>query len=268
MSAASTSMKDAPVGTETVVFVHGNPGSGRDWDGLRAAAQAVIGATYAPTMPGFSDAPLPAGFSVTVDGYASWLGEQLTERGIGRAHLVMHDFGGAFGLTWASAHPQQVASVTLIDTGLMSGYRWHTLARVWRTPVVGELFNAMTNRRGFGTLLNIRQPRPLPPAAIDRLYADNPPSARRTAMRLYRATDERVLSRSPEPLRALDPPALVIWGAHDPYLPVEYAERQRDALPSAEVVVLPDSGHWPHHDDPDAVRSQLTGFLRKVAHAR
>lgn len=254
--------------TESVVFVHGNPGSSREWDALVPVAMETIGAAYAPTMPGFSDAPLPPGFEITVAGYARWLGEGLRERDIDRAHLVMHDFGGAFGLGWAAEHPERVASITLIDTGVLPGYRWHRLARLWRTPVAAELFNAMTNRSGFGRMLNFRQPRPLSAQTLDRLYADSSPAARRTAVKLYRATDPGALGHPSDRLRENDLPALVIWGGHDPYLPVAYAERQREAFPRAEVVVLPDSGHWPHHDDPDRVAAQIRPFLRKVAHER
>jgi pimeloyl-ACP methyl ester carboxylesterase len=251
---------------ETVVFVHGNPGSSSEWDALAPVALETVGSVYAPTMPGFADAPVPPGFQITVDGYARWLGERLHERAIDRAHLVMHDFGGAFGLGWAQAHPERVASLTLIDTGVLPGYRWHRLARLWRTPVLAEVFNALTNRSGFGRTLNRHQPRPLSSSTLDRLYADSTPAARRTAVKLYRATDPGALGHHPDRLRERNPPALVIWGGHDPYLPAAYAERQREAFPSAEVVVLPDSGHWPHHDDPERVVAQLRPFLRKVAH--
>lgn len=252
-------------GTEAVIFVHGNPGSGRDWDGLIEPAAAEVGAAFAPTLPGFGRTPVPPGFDVTVGGYARWLGAHLDDRSVERAHLVMHDFGGAFGLAWAAAHPERVASVTLIDTGVLTGYRWHALARIWRTPVAGELFNALTTRRAFALLLGFGQPRPLARAVVDRLFADFPPPARRVALRLYRATSETELSRHADSFRALDPPTLVLWGAHDPYLPVAYAERQRETFPTARVVVLADSGHWPHHDDPTTVHSHLIPFLREAS---
>jgi len=54
-------------------------------------------------------------------------------------HLLVHDFGGPIALTWAAGHPYRVASVTLINTGVLIGYRWHRLAKPWRTPVLGEL---------------------------------------------------------------------------------------------------------------------------------
>jgi pimeloyl-ACP methyl ester carboxylesterase len=64
-------------------------------------------------------------------------------------------------------------------------------------------------------------------------------------------------------LRPLDRPALVVWGRHDPYLPVGLAERQREAFPRARVEILDGSGHWPFADDPDRVAKLVVPFLRE-----
>jgi pimeloyl-ACP methyl ester carboxylesterase len=56
----------------------------------------------------------------------------------------------------------------------------------------------------------------------------------------------------------------VIWGAHDPYVPVAMADRQREAFPSAEIEVLEGSGHWPFADDPEAAGRLLEPFLRRI----
>src|SRR5215212_9996744 len=146
---------------EAVVFVHGNPGSSQDWVPLLERAGQLARAV-AWDHPGFGQADKPAGFDYTVQGYAVHLGRCLDALGITRAHLVLHDFGGPWGLAWAAAHPAAFASATLINTGVLPGYHWHYLARIWRTPVLGELFNATTNRAGFGRLLRHGNPRGLP----------------------------------------------------------------------------------------------------------
>ena len=57
----------------------------------------------------------------------------------------------------------------------------------------------------------------------------------------------------------------MIWGEHDAYLPASYAARQRDAFPSADVHVLPASGHWPYADAPETVERLLVSFMGRVA---
>jgi pimeloyl-ACP methyl ester carboxylesterase len=81
-------------------------------------------------------------------------------------------------------------------------------------------------------------------------------------LRLYRATDPAASAHLHHRLRSLDRPALVVWGARDPYLPLRYAQRQRETFPQAEVVVLDDSGHWPMIDHPVAVEQAVLPFLR------
>ena len=251
---------------EAVVFVHGNPGPAADWRRLVARTGAFARAV-APDLPGYGGADKPDRFDYTVDGYARHLGAILETLGIRRAHLVLHDFGGPWGLMWAAEHPDRFASVTLVNCGVLPGYRWHYLARIWRTLVLGEAFMRTGTLPATRLLLRHGNPRGLPRDVVERMHRDyKNPAVAFAVLRLYRATDDVVVSlvHLQPRLRSLDRPALVVWGAQDPYLPVRYADRQRESFPRAEVVVLADSGHWPMIDDPVAVEQPVLRFLRAV----
>ena len=257
-----------PDDPEAVVFVHGNPGSSEDWTDLLGALGGSTRAV-AVDMPGFGQADKPSSFDYTVAGYARHLAALLDVLGVGRAHLVLHDFGGPWGLQWAAEHAEAFASAVLINTGVLPGYRWHYLARVWRTPLLGEAAMATTTRAGTGLLLRHGNPRGLPEPALDRMHRDFDRATRRAVLRLYRAEShpDRLARAQSDALRPLDRPALVVWGRHDPYLPVTLAARQRDAFPRAEVHVLDGSGHWPFLDDPEGTRALVVPFLRAVTAA-
>jgi pimeloyl-ACP methyl ester carboxylesterase len=246
---------------EAAVFVHGNPGSARDWEDL-VARVGEFGRALALDMPGFGDADRPADFEYTSFGYAGHLGGALKELGVKRAHLVLHDFGGPWGLVWATGNPDRFRSVVLIDCGLLRGYRWHPTARKWRTPVVGELMMLATNRWTWRRWMN--RGAPLPRAFTDRLYAKSDRRQRRAVLALYRATNEpdKLHELTAPRFRDLDRPALVVWGRHDPYLPVEQAEANRDGFPRAEIAILEDSGHFPFADDPEGTARVVVPFLR------
>jgi flavin-dependent dehydrogenase/pimeloyl-ACP methyl ester carboxylesterase len=214
---------------EAVVFVHGNPGSRRDWDDLLSRVEP-FGRGVAFDMPGFGRADRPRGFDYTVEGYARFLGAALDQLEIERAHLVLHDFGGPWGLAWAVFNPDRLASAVLINTGALVGYR----------------------------------------PFVDRIYDDMDRGTSRAILSLYRATDNpgeggRIIA---DALRPLDRPALVVWGAHDPYIPVKMANLQREAFPGAQIEILEDSGHWPFADDPEGVGRVVEPFLRRVAGAQ
>jgi pimeloyl-ACP methyl ester carboxylesterase len=251
-----------PDSNEAVVFVHGNPGSGEDWLDLLPHVGEFARA-IAPDMPGYGKADRPRDFEYTVDGYARHLGGILEQLGVTRAHLVLHDIGGAWGLKWTAQHPAQVASVTLINIGLMPGYRWHVIARIWRTPLLGELFQRLNGRRSFRNGLNAGNPKPFPNDFVDRMFDSMDAGHQRAVLAFYRATDLDVFSREIGPLlKPLALPALVLWGEADDALSVRFAPLQKDYF-RAEVYPLERCGHWPMIDEPERVRSLIVPFLRR-----
>ena len=252
--------------SEAVVFLHGNPGSSADWEPLLEVAGATHRAV-AWDAPGFGRAARPDSFPHTVRGHAAFVGGALDALGVDRAHLVAHDLGGLWGLEWAAAQPERLASVALIATGLLLDYRWHALARLWRTRGVGEAFMATTTRPGFRLLLRRGNRRGLPAGFVDRMYDDFDAATRRAVLRLYRSVGDPAgdAARLAVALRGLDVPALALWGGQDPSLSSELAVRQREAFPTARCIVLPESGHWPFADDPERVAAELTAHLARSA---
>ena len=103
----------------------GNPGSSEHWRAL-AGAVGDFARAVAPDLPNYGRADRSAGFDATLEGYARWLDAALSELGVERAHLVLHDWGGNIGLTWGTEHPDRVASLTLCNIGVQRGYRWHS----------------------------------------------------------------------------------------------------------------------------------------------
>jgi pimeloyl-ACP methyl ester carboxylesterase len=250
---------------DAVVFLHGNPGSGEDWRRLLAHTGEFARA-LAPDMPGFGRAPKPRDFRYSVEGYADFLDALLRELEVDRVHLVLHDFGGPWGLEWAARDPGRVASVALVNTGAFIRYRWHILARIWQTPVLGEVFQATATKPLFRLLTNRGQKRKLAREFLDHMYDVNyTRPTRRAVLKLYRASRDAAAigERQRAALAPHELPALVIWGARDPYLSTELAEAQREAFPGARLEVLPDSGHWPFADDPERTAQLLIPFLRE-----
>jgi len=248
---------------EAVVFVHGNPGPKEDWFPLMEALGDDVRAV-APDMPGYGDADRPRDFPYTVDGYAAHLAGVLGELGVERAHLVLHDFGGAWGLRWAAEHPGAVASFTLINIGILEGYRWHKFARIWRTPILGELFQLTATKPVFRAALNADNPKPFPPEFVDRVWSKADWGHKRAVLKLYRHTSDvgRMGASMAGAIRSIDAPTLVVWGKEDPYLPFTFAEKQRDYFQVESVHILEGCGHWPFVDEPDTVRDLVIPFLK------
>ena len=249
--------------SEAVVFVHGNPGSSSDWTELLDAT-GEFARVVAVDMPGFGKSETPRDFDFEVPAYGEFLQGALCELGIERVHLVLHDFGGPFGLWWGLEHPEGWASVVLINVGILPGYSWHTMAKRWRRPVIGELTQAWIPRSGWRRVMQKSNPKGLPEWFVDKMYDDYDRGTRRAVLKLYRSTPDPAITSAEVGTRSaeLHRPALVVWGAKDPYLPIDYADRQREFFDVQDVVILPDSGHWPFQDDPAAVAQATLPFLR------
>lgn len=254
-----------PDATEAVVFHHGNPGSCEDWRRALAAV-GTFARAVAVDQPGFGQADKPAGFDHTYAGHAKHLARVYDRLGIERAHVVGHDLGGRWMLDWAAQNPDRFASAVIVAGGVLLDYRWHYLARIWRTPVIGEMFMKVPSRRLFRVLLRRGNPRGLPVEFVNRMYTDMNGPTRKAIISLYRPTfdwNARSYELSRE-LAKLDRPALVVWGEADPYIPAAQAERQRESFPRAEITVLDRSGHWPFVDAPERFEAALVPFLRSV----
>ena len=255
-------LETGPEGAEAVVFVHGNPNSADEWRGLMERT-GEFARSVAPDMPGFGRADRPGGeFKIPVEGPATFLGGALDQVGVQRAHLVLHDFGGPWGLAWAAAHPDAFASVVLINTGVLIGFELHRVGRLWARPVVGELVMALTSRGRFSKAMREANPK-LPAREIDAMYNGYDRGTRKMVLRLYRnRTNDEGLEAAARHFAGLDRPALVVWSGADPFVPVHHAEQQKRAFPRAEVVVLADSSHWPFLDDPGGTAAAVVPFLR------
>jgi pimeloyl-ACP methyl ester carboxylesterase len=247
---------------EAVVFVHGNPGSARDFDVLMASTGRHARA-IAFDVPGLGHADDRRGIDYSTTGAARYVGRVVAQLGVKRVHLVLHDLGGIWGLQWAVGELAAVRSVTLIDTGVLIGYLGHPLGVSWTLPLVGEAEMATITRDQFTTAIGIQDPVPEP--YLDRMYDDFDRATRCATLDYYRSVGlpDELGRRQAAVLRGADLPALVVWGAKDSFVPVSVAARQTEAFPHARIEVLPASGHWPQLDDPQSVEALVAPFLRE-----
>jgi pimeloyl-ACP methyl ester carboxylesterase len=135
---------------------------------------------------------------------------------------------------------------------LLPGYRWHRLARIWRAPLAGELFMGLSTKWGFKQLSRkaVAAEGPAPDELIDSAWSHFDHGTQRAILKLYRSASASVLAKAGDRLGELRCPALVIWGADDPYIPASFARDYANALGGeTRVELLPGARHWPWIDD-------------------
>ncbi len=213
-------------------------------------------------LPGFGRSGKPGFLRYTIDEYDRFIERFLDELEVERVKLVVHDWG-AVGLAFAQRLPERVERLVIINAvPLLPGYRWHRTARVWRTPGLGEL--AMGATGGYTMRVLSREsnvaPGPMPGAWRDSVLEHFDQGTQRAILRLYRSSAPEVLEAAGRRLGALEMPALVVWGMRDPYFPAHFGRDYADALGRAELLELPDAGHWPWIDQPELI-GRVVDFL-------
>ncbi|MCK9248192.1 MAG: alpha/beta hydrolase [Solirubrobacteraceae bacterium] len=243
---------DPPAGAPLTVYVHGVPTSGADWEPFLERTGGV-----APDQPGFGDSdPLP---DPTMHAQADAIGAFVDATSPDPVDLVVHDWG-ATGLLWALRCPDRVRRLVILNTvPLTPGYRWHPMARLWRTRGLGEAAMAAPGPL-TAWLASHRTPltrEPVPAALRGPIARGFPAPTKRTVLGLYRSADPDALVAAGRGLAAFAGRATIVWGVRDPFIPSSFADAMADAIgdghggPAALHRV--DAGHWPWTSRPETI---------------
>jgi haloalkane dehalogenase len=249
---------DAPF----ALLLHGFPESSYMW---RDALGALAGAGYraiAPDLPGYGDSPL--------DGPGEWerhraaVERLIAALGIEQTALVVHDWGGMIGLSWACDNPEAVTALVISDTGFFSDGQWHDLAKTMRTDGDGEQLMEAFTREAFDA--GMRQWAPgISDEALDEYWkglADD--DRKRGALELYRSGDFTKLERYDGRLGELGVPTLLLWGESDPFVGLGAARRFNEEIPGSELQVLDGTGHFIFDEKPEEAAAAVAAFLGRA----
>ena len=182
-----------------------------------------------------------------------------------------HSWGASLALAYALQHPDRTQAVVYISgTGIGRAWNraYHDETDRRRTPAQRERLAQLTGRvRSESEEREYRVLAWIPDVAdqerandlvsrIDAPYAINT-DANQQLNAETKTWDE---ARLAEQCRTMTAPVLVLHGERDPRPPWAI-DSLAAALPGASVVVLPDVGHLPWLEAPEATREQLRRFL-------
>lgn len=222
------------------LFLHGVPDTPSMWDPLIAELGLSADAYSAPAMPGFVE-PAPSGFSSTKEAYVDWyIGEiEKAHAQSGPVDLVGHDWGAIITVRVASLRPDLVRTWCVANALPHPDYKWHSMARTWQTPVMGELIMAVTRKEALCKSLHAQG---IPADLASKEASHWSPHMRKAILRLYRSAKTAGTEWWDE-TKDLPERGLVFWGVDDPYVPVEIAEKFCTAT-GTKLLKQEKTSHW------------------------
>jgi pimeloyl-ACP methyl ester carboxylesterase len=248
-----------------VVLLHGQPGSPADWQLVTGLLPAQLDAVAAD-RPGYGSSRLPAGgFAAN----ARAVLDDLDSRGVTRAVLVGHSYGGGVALSAASVAPSRVAAVVLLaSVGPGCLTRWD---RLLAAPGAGQLCALVAWRltpwlaRARLAGVASRRGRPLgPDEHVNWQVWGHTGYGYRPLWSTF-LTEQRALLRELGELEAALPsvrvPVLVLADPRDAIVPFETARRLARALPNARLQLVEGAGHHLPRRAPEAVVDAIVAFL-------
>lgn len=244
-------------------LLHGVPDSPAIWNPLLAQLNLGDAPVAVPPMPGFTG-PLPAGFAATKEAYADWAiaeVEALAHQH-GPVDIIGHDWGAIIVQRVAMQRPDLVRSWVLSNAVIDPDYRGHRVARIWNTPLLGELFMAISTPN---TLIKSLADQGVPAdiAAAEAAQWRNK-DKRRAILKLYRSANGLNFGVDwARDLDALRGPGLLVWGDGDPYVDFSVAERAavRHGVP---LHAIRGAGHWAIAERPVEVAAALNKFWAEL----
>jgi len=271
---------EGPRDGKPVVMVHGNP----TWGYLyRNFISALADAGYRCIVPdhlgfGRSDKPdKPELYQVPR--HAKRLDALLESLDLHDATLVCQDWGGPIGFYWATRHPERIAALCVLNTMAHrpdGKVELPVPIRLFRTPGVGELMVKGGHMfvRGFLFNAGIMHKDRLTPEVRAAYTAPHPTYSSRTSILVFPreipADDTgRVADFLGEVEAGLpklkDKPTMIAWAMKDiAFLPRYLDEAWLRDFPNADVLRLPDAGHYLQEDAHERIVPKLLSHLESV----
>jgi 2-succinyl-6-hydroxy-2,4-cyclohexadiene-1-carboxylate synthase len=269
LNGIETTYDEAGAGPRAFVLVHGFSG-GRDDFTSQLPALAAEGRTIAQDQRGHGDAtntgdPRTYTLAQLVDDLRAFV----DALGLARFDLLGHSMGGMVVQRFALQHPERVASLVLMDTTsapLGLGLPREALAKaaqIARATSMERLHEIMRARAGDNPLRTRPDQRLEQEMGSERYWARIRKHFASMDVEAFEALGSEIGAVEPltPRLGELRCPTTVLVGDSDkPFL--EPSRVMHAAIPGSKLVVIPDGGHSPQLEAPEAWREAIVAHLR------
>jgi haloalkane dehalogenase len=254
---------------ETLLMVHGTP----TWSYLYRNLIRDLRRDYrviALDKLGFGLSGKPTDFGYTPADQARVIAAFIEKLGLTDITMVVHDYGGSTGLSYALDHPQNVKRLVIFNTWMWSLRDDPQKAMVGR--FLGSPLGRMLCMR-FNMEVNVIFPYAFSKRSrlkqdVHDLYRQT--SAHETSRHAIWMYGKELIDSSEwydslwakrDAIRNI--PALIVWGMKDPVFTRPYLEKWQSLFTDGQTVELADVGHYVQEEAPEEAVRHIRVFLRE-----
>lgn len=254
---------------DPIVMVHGTP----DWSfGYRKLIKDLSRdyRCIAADNLGFGLSDRPQDWAYRPEQQAANLRTLIESLDLKNVNLLLHDFGGPFGLSYAIEKPENVRSLVLMNTWMWSlkgDPHYEQFDRIMRGPIGRFLYLRLNFSARFILRHAFADKSKLPPR-IHRHYIQAMPTAESRVATLAYARSLIGASDWYDSLwqrrdRLRDIPALILWGMKDIAFREKELIRLESVFPTARTARFADAGHFVQEEKSEEINRYVREFLRK-----
>ena len=248
-------------GRPVLVALHGIGAQKDHWPRL-ARRLAPRLRTVAPDLPGFGDSDRAPDADYSMTAQAEAVVQVLDALALDAVHLAGSSMGGRIAAEVAAAHPGRLRSLWLLAPAGAEGERPSEMIETLLAGGDVPLFSRTAQEYADAVAFTMSRPPDIPRPAL-RVLAAETARGYDLNLRIFRAMAEELEARpSTEALlEGLEAPTLITWGEEDRVLHVSGARTLAAGMPDATVVTMPETGHIPMLEAPDAIARDYLAFL-------
>jgi pimeloyl-ACP methyl ester carboxylesterase len=264
-----------PADGPPLVLLHGYP---EFWWGWRLLLPGLVKAGFRVIVPdqrGYNASDKPEG----VEAYSREHQQQdilglIETLGHESVNLAGHDMGAGVAWMIAIKHPEKVRKLIIFGVGHPLAYEeakkteakqetvtWYRT--FFQLPVIPEIVGRLGNWRLL--VDNIRA------TGREGIFSDDEMDVYRYAWDRdnamhYMLNWYRAFAASPNTIAGdgrVRMPTKIIWGYKDAYSESRLANLSASNCDKAEVVILPDAGHWLLHEEPSVITQMMVEFVNR-----
>lgn len=251
-----------------VLLIHGMAGSSNTWRGVMdrlSQTHTVI----APDLLGHGESDKPFG-DYSLGAFAGGLRDLLGVLGIERVTVVGQSLGGGVAMQFTYQHPEMVERLVLVGSGGL-GREVSWILRALTLPGVDYLmpafFPSFVRDAGNRVRRFIERSGWRSPNTVEmwNAYASlTDPATRRAFVRTMRAVIDpggQSVSGKDRLYLTAAVPTMIVWGDHDPIIPVSHGYAAHEAMPGTRLEIIEGAGHFVHVERAEEFGSLLADFL-------